>query len=51
VHAVQVTPVHIDLLGLQKLLSGKNIQAASLRAEYLFNKLDTDGSGLVEVPE
>lgn len=48
---VQVTPVQIDLVGFQKWLSGKNVQSAELRAEYLFSKLDTDASGFVDVPE
>jgi hypothetical protein len=51
VHDLQAAPVHINLMGLQRWLGGKNVQAASLRAEYLFSKLDTDASGFVEVPE
>ena len=48
---LQVAPAHIDVAGFQRLLSGKNVQSAVLRAEYLFRKMDTNEDGFVDVPE
>lgn len=48
---LQVAPVHINLVGFKKWLSGKNVQAATIRAEYLFGKLDTNENGFVDVAE
>lgn len=48
---MQVVPVRIDLIGFQRWLSGKNIQSAGSRADYLFGKLDTDANGFVDVAE